>query len=162
MGIVVEELRELIRQLGLIPADIPVHIGITHDPLPDLDPGSGSGGNPPPGTGTGYTGGLITDHGIERFYRGGEVGYGLFKDDIPILAQSGEGILNRMAMANLGSKGLHAMNQGRSVGGGISVTVVQNISRPQLQDRQSMRQLARETSKAMSQELRQLIKTGAR
>ena len=42
---------------------------------------------------------------------------GLAIDEVPIIAQAGEGIVSRRGMRRLGVAGLHALNQGGAVGG---------------------------------------------
>jgi len=70
----------------------------------------------------GHKGGLITTEGIRGFAKGGLIGG---PDNVPIMAQSGEFVLNRKAVQNIGLQNLEAMNQ---TGSGSSITV--NISAP--------------------------------
>ena len=46
---------------------------------------------------------------------------GLAIDEVPIIAQAGEGILSRRGMRRLGLDGLHALNHGAGLGGGVSI-----------------------------------------
>jgi len=74
---------------------------------------AGAGGSTPVqdtsgATMTAHTGGIVRMHG----------GYGLAKDEVPAVLQTGEGILNRKGLANLGSENLHLLNKGGRVGGG--------------------------------------------
>ena len=57
----------------------------------------------------GHTGGLIQDTGIQRFATGGMVQGG---DNVPILAQSGEFIMQRSAVNSIGLQNLAQMNNG--------------------------------------------------
>jgi len=57
----------------------------------------------------GHKGGLITPRGIQGFAKGGLIGG---QDNIPIMAQSGEFVLNRKAVQNIGLQNLQSMNQG--------------------------------------------------
>ncbi len=59
----------------------------------------------------GFLGGVFHDGGIVRAHSGMAVG--LKNDEIPIIAQTGEGILSRKGMQNLGGPGvLNALNRG--------------------------------------------------
>lgn len=62
-----------------------------------------------------------------KFHQGGVVrahgGY-LASDDIPIIAQAGEGIISRRGMANLGAYNLQRLNRGDGMaGGGVTVNI---------------------------------------
>jgi hypothetical protein len=61
--------------------------------------------------GIGHTGGLVTPHGIRRYQFGGPV------DNVLGWLQPGEGVLNSMAMSNIGTGGLAALNAGYGLGG---------------------------------------------
>ncbi len=77
--------------------------------------------------------------GFGLFHSGGQVMHeggpirahsGLAVDEVPIIAQTGEGILSRRGMSALGGAGtLNALNSGRSGGsGGVSVIINGNVS----------------------------------
>ena len=62
-----------------------------------------------------------------KFHQGGIVrahgGY-LASDEVPIIAQSGEGIISRKGMANLGAYNLQRLNRGNGVGtGGVTINI---------------------------------------
>ena len=61
--------------------------------------------------GRAHLGGLIGAHGLERFHTGG-----LFGDERLVIGQTGEGILNRRAMQQLGEGNFHALNRGKAPG----------------------------------------------
>lgn len=75
--------------------------------------------------------------GFGLFHEGGKVMHsggpvrahnGLAVDEVPIIAQTGEGILSRRGMAALGGEGaLNALNSGQPGGGGISVNIGGNV-----------------------------------
>ena len=71
----------------------------------------------------GHTGGLIKDSGIQRFATGGMV---QGQDNVPIMAQSGEFIMQRSAVQNIGVENLAAMNSGQS-NGGVTVNIQGNM-----------------------------------
>tara|TARA_R110002012_G_scaffold56291_2_gene144179 strand:+ start:5164 stop:7416 length:2253 start_codon:yes stop_codon:yes gene_type:complete len=71
----------------------------------------------------GHTGGLIKDSGIQRFATGGMV---QGEDNVPIMAQSGEFIMQRSAVQNIGVDNLAAMNSGQS-NGGVTVNIQGNM-----------------------------------
>jgi hypothetical protein len=71
----------------------------------------------------GHTGGLIKDNGIQRFANGGMV---QGQDNVPILAQSGEFIMQRSAVQNIGVQNLAAMNAGESTGG-VTINIEGNM-----------------------------------
>ena len=71
----------------------------------------------------GHTGGLIKDDGIQRFANGGMV---RGQDNVPILAQSGEFIMQRSAVQNIGVQNLAAMNSGESTGG-VTINIEGNM-----------------------------------
>lgn len=67
--------------------------------------------------------------GMFRFHEGGMIyaHAGLAPDEVPIIAQSGEGVLSRRGMAAIGgSSSLRAINKGEAPSGGGGVTVVIN------------------------------------
>ncbi|MEQ1787909.1 MAG: hypothetical protein ABL966_12710 [Acidimicrobiales bacterium] len=70
-------------------------------------------------TGYAHTGGLIASSGIQRYHGGGMPGAG----ERLIMAQTGEGIINRRAMAGIGSGGLAQLNRGGGMGDTINITV---------------------------------------
>lgn len=53
---------------------------------------------------------------------------GLSNGEVPIIAQSGEGILSRNGMASLGEEGLNKINQGNGSIGSSPIYLIQNIS----------------------------------
>jgi len=69
---------------------------------------------------TGHTGGLIQDNGIQRFAKGGMVQGG---DNVPILAQSGEFIMQRSAVENIGLQNLAQMNNGGQSSSGLTINI---------------------------------------
>lgn len=71
----------------------------------------------------GHTGGLIKDNGIQRFATGGMV---QGQDNVPILAQSGEFIMQRSAVQNIGVQNLAEMNRTGS-SGGVTVNIQGNM-----------------------------------
>lgn len=68
------------------------------------------------------------DFVLGSYHRGGQVrkahtGY-LASDEIPLIAQTGEGILSRKGMSSLGRAGLDRANRGESgMGGGVNITI---------------------------------------
>lgn len=67
--------------------------------------------------------------GMFKFHEGGMIyaHAGLAPDEVPIIAQSGEGVLSRRGMAAIGgSSSLRAINKGEAPSGGGGVTVVIN------------------------------------
>ncbi len=78
-------------------------------------------------------GGTVAAGGALHFQSGGIVPGNTKRDFYPALLASGEGVVNNRGMERLGPRGLHALNTGGSVGGGISIggaTVVVNVSAP--------------------------------
>ena len=69
---------------------------------------------------TGHTGGLIQDTGIQRFATGGMVQGG---DNVPILAQSGEFIMQRSAVNSIGLQNLAQMNSGSEPTSGLTINI---------------------------------------
>ena len=76
--------------------------------------------------------GAIFPSTAQYFHSGGIIRAhsGLAPDEIPIIAQSGEGIVSRKGMATIGgSDALRAINSGKGAGGGgMTVIVQQTIS----------------------------------
>jgi len=66
-----------------------------------------------------------------KFHDGGIIG-GRGKgaqDEVPIIAQTGEGILSRQGVATLGSGNLEKLNSGQGIGGGVNVNIdINNLS----------------------------------
>ena len=67
----------------------------------------------------GHTGGLIGNNGIQRFATGGMV---QGQDNVPILAQSGEFIMQRSAVNSIGLQNLAEMNS-TGQGGGVTINI---------------------------------------
>ena len=67
----------------------------------------------------GHTGGLIGNNGIQRFATGGMV---QGQDNVPILAQSGEFIMQRSAVNSIGLQNLAEMNN-TGQGGGVTINI---------------------------------------
>lgn len=66
----------------------------------------------------------------QKFHSGGMIRAhdGLAVDEVPIIAQSGEGILSRRGMANLGGEGaLNALNKGASAVGNTIQIIIQQV-----------------------------------
>ena len=68
----------------------------------------------------GHTGGLIQDTGIQRFATGGMV---QGQDNVPIMAQSGEFIMQRSAVNNIGLQNLAQMNNTGQSSGGVTINI---------------------------------------
>tara|TARA_R100000808_G_scaffold13648_1_gene32919 strand:+ start:3831 stop:5810 length:1980 start_codon:yes stop_codon:yes gene_type:complete len=68
----------------------------------------------------GHTGGLIGNNGIQRFATGGMV---QGQDNVPILAQSGEFIMQRSAVNSIGLQNLAQMNQTGQPSGGLTINI---------------------------------------
>lgn len=77
----------------------------------------------------GFLGGMFHDGGLVAHN-------GLAPDEVPIIAQTGEGVLNRGAMNRLGSDNLRRLNRGQpmSMGGGTNVYLTQVIQAWDVQD----------------------------
>ncbi len=78
---------------------------------------------------SGFTGGVNI---FGSYHQGGTVrrahtGY-LASDEVPIIAQAGEGIISRKGMARLGSSNLQRLNSGGGVAGGGGVTIHVNTA----------------------------------
>lgn len=68
----------------------------------------------------GHTGGLIQNNGIQRFATGGMV---QGQDNVPILAQSGEFIMQRSAVNSIGLQNLAQMNNTGEPSGGMTINI---------------------------------------
>lgn len=68
----------------------------------------------------GHTGGLIQNNGIQRFATGGVV---QGQDNVPILAQSGEFIMQRSAVNSIGLQNLAQMNNTGQPSGGVTINI---------------------------------------
>lgn len=68
----------------------------------------------------GHTGGLIQNNGIQRFASGGMV---RGQDNVPIMAQSGEFIMQKSAVNNIGLQNLAQMNQGGQSATGLTINI---------------------------------------
>ena len=68
----------------------------------------------------GHTGGLIQNNGIQRFATGGMV---QGQDNVPILAQSGEFIMQRSAVNSIGLQNLAQMNNTGEPSGGVTINI---------------------------------------
>lgn len=75
----------------------------------------------------GFLGGLFHDGGaVQKAHTGGiiKAHEGLAVDEVPIIAQTGEGILSRRGMQALGGTGaLNALNSGQGIGGATSINI---------------------------------------
>lgn len=105
---------------------------------------------------TGHTGGFIDALGLERYHRGG-----LLPDERVIVAQTGEGILNRQAMAQLGTDRLHAMNRGDSAGASV-VNHVNVYVDGELNSPMARRKAVRAIKAGIEQDIRYTRKFAAR
>lgn len=72
--------------------------------------------------GRAHQGGLILSHAIQRLHSGG-----LMPDERLVIGQTGEGVLNRRAMAAMGPTEFHARNRGETPSGGPSVNVTIHV-----------------------------------
>ncbi len=82
-------------------------------------------------------GALFHRGGMVRKHNGGliQAHNGLAPDEVPIIAQTGEGVLSRRGMAALGgSDNLRALNRGEGIGGGVTINVNQVIQAWDAQD----------------------------
>ncbi|MDD5487172.1 MAG: hypothetical protein PHW65_06430 [Dehalococcoidales bacterium] len=78
-----------------------------------------------------HRGGMVKKHqgGLIRAHNG------LAPDEVPIIAQTGEGVLSRRGMDALGgSDNLRALNRGEGIGGGVTINVNQVIQAWDAQD----------------------------
>lgn len=74
-------------------------------------------------------------------------------DEVPIIAQTGEGILSRRGMSALGGEGnLNRLNQGQSAGGGENVSIT--INYPRFNSSEDMDELAKMLGLQLQKELR--------
>ncbi len=92
----------------------------------------------------------------QRFHDGGMVRAhdGLAVDEVPIIAQSGEGILSRRGMKALGGSGnLDKLNQGQGVGGGVNI----EINNPRFFNRQDMEEFSRMLGNLLTKESRYAV-----
>ncbi len=103
-----------------------------------------------------------------KFHQGGVVrahsGY-LASDDVPIIAQSGEGIISRKGMAQLGAYNLQRLNRGDGMtGGGVTININPVIqswdSRDIYRNRQMITGIVSDAIKSNTQ-LRKIIKNYA-
>jgi len=81
---------------------------------------------------------------VQSFHQGGQVPIrahqGLAVDEVPIIAQTGEGILSRRGMANLGGpSALNRLNADESFGGGGEINV--NIYNPRFNNKEDVKEL---------------------
>lgn len=87
-----------------------------------------------------HSGGIIRAHG------------GLAVDEVPIIAQSGEGILSRRGMANLGGEyALNRLNAGEGYGGG---DIYVNVYYPKMSSKEEVDALAKILGTQIERELR--------
>lgn len=78
---------------------------------------------------------------------------GLAVDEVPIIAQTGEGILSRKGMQNLGVSNLNRLNAGQPMGGGgTSVNI--NIYNPNFRSRQDIMEMVNQIGFQLDKELR--------
>lgn len=76
----------------------------------------------------------------QKFHEGGMIGGGLRSDEVPIIAQTGEAILSRRGVANIGGEqGVNRINDGGGLGGG-SVEV--NVYYPKMSKAEEVKELA--------------------
>jgi len=69
----------------------------------------------------GHTGGKVTNDGIQKFASGGSV---MGRDNVPIMAQSGEFIMQRSAVNSIGLQNMVDMNNsGQATGNTINVSI---------------------------------------
>jgi TP901 family phage tail tape measure protein len=79
-----------------------------------------------------------------KFHDGGIIGGqgSGAQDEVPIIAQTGEGILSRRGVATLGSGNLEKLNNGEGVGGGVNVNIdINNLSLSGVTDVQDFGQI---------------------
>ena len=67
-----------------------------------------------------HSGGLIRNNGIQRFATGGMV---QGQDNVPIMAQSGEFVMRRSAVNQIGLQNLAQMNQTGQPSGGLTINI---------------------------------------
>ena len=107
--------------LGIGRVNIPeVNVPVRYTPVNSPTDGVDTGG-----ADTAALGGYVTADGVQYFARGGAVLP--FRprgtDTVPAMLTPGEGVVTRQGMAVLGRDRLAALNRGRGVGGGVSVSV---------------------------------------
>jgi hypothetical protein len=155
---------DALQALNAIPTTIPIGIEWDVPPVPGM-PLSGGGSSPAPGDGSsgdsgsggsgGYDGGGYDQYEPALFHRGGFVTRAhrgmylrssaerLAADEVRIIAQTGEGILNRTATARVGGEaGVNALNNGGTLGGGS--IVIESINVTITGENKNAKQLARE------------------
>ena len=102
-----------------------------------------------------HTGGIV-----QRYHTGGLIdwtaaqkahsGLLLKRDEVPIIAQTGEAVLNRGAVSMLGAGGVNALNRGAMGGTVINVSITGNT----ISKDTDLRALAREVSAEISRSYR--------
>jgi len=93
---------------------------------------------------------------IPSFHSGGAIKAhsGLAVDEVPIIAQSGEGILSRRGMANIGgAKSLNALNSGEQVSSGAGEVTI-NVYYPRMTSKESVSEMAQTLGFEISKQLR--------
>ncbi len=92
----------------------------------------------------------------QKFHSGGIIGSNLGSDEVPIIAQTGEGILSRRGMAALGGENaLNALNSGASSSseGGIQV----NVYYPKMSTTDEVKKLSNQLGLEIQRQLRYAI-----
>jgi TP901 family phage tail tape measure protein len=103
----------------------------------------------------GFFGGLFHQGGTVKAHKGMPIRAhsGLATDEVPIIAQTGEGILSRRGMAALGGAGaLNALNSGQGVSGGINVNIT--VNNPKMSTQKEVGTLSRLLGSEIERELR--------
>jgi len=108
--------------------------------------------------GFGGLGGIFHGGGaVGEFHNGGAIPRahnGLAVDEVPIIAQTGEGILSRKGMQALGGESkLNALNNGQSLGG-VDSSIVINIYNPKANSKEDIRELAVAMGEEVDRQLR--------
>ena len=87
-----------------------------------LSPGTAAGGSAISAFASlfAHSGGLIRNNGIQRFATGGMV---QGQDNVPIMAQSGEFVMRRSAVNQIGLQNLAQMNQTGQPSGGLTINI---------------------------------------
>lgn len=101
----------------------------------------------------GFLGRLFHSGGtVEKAHSGLLVAHnGLAVDEVPIIAQTGEGILSRRGMASLGGPGiLNQLNTGRSMAMGRTTTIHIEVNNPTVRSYNDIDDLTREISKRIA------------
>ena len=89
----------------------------------------------------------------QKFHEGGMVGSGLQSGEVPIIAQTGEGILSRKGMAAVGGEGaLNRLNSGNSLTTG---NIYVEVNYPRVQNDTDIKGLARMLGFEIQSQLRQ-------